>query len=128
MACQHFGAPYCENDAYLELFCTRKSKCIILVSFTVVCSYRNSWGNVKDEDLKEVVCQHKSLNQWDTKTCIIPTGGDFWIHRRDLASIFLLLVVAKVDGLVLEGTVPSFANFQWIFSLLLGKGCRHGQH
>ena len=50
----NFGAALHESDAYPEQFCTEKSKFITLVGFTVVCSYRISLGNVKDEGLKEL--------------------------------------------------------------------------
>ena len=43
-----------ESDAYPEQFHNEKSKFTALVGFTVVCSYRISLGNTKDEDLKEL--------------------------------------------------------------------------
>ena len=49
-----FGAALRESDAYPEQFHTEKSKFTALVSFTVVCSYRISLGNTKDERLKEL--------------------------------------------------------------------------
>ena len=50
----NFSAALCESDAYLEQFRTEKSKFTTLVGFTVVCSYRISLGNAKDEGLKEL--------------------------------------------------------------------------
>ena len=44
----------CESDAYLEQFHTEKFMFTALVSFTNSSSYRISWGNVKDDDLKEL--------------------------------------------------------------------------
>ena len=43
-----------ESDAYPEQFRTEKSKFTALVGFTVICSYRISLGNTKDEGLKEL--------------------------------------------------------------------------
>ena len=50
----NFGAALRETDAYPEQFRTEKSKFTTLVGFTVVCSYRISLGNAKDEGLKEL--------------------------------------------------------------------------
>ena len=50
----NFGAAHRESDAYPEQFRTKKSKFTTLFGFTVVCSYRISLGNVKDEGLKEL--------------------------------------------------------------------------
>ena len=43
-----------ESDPYLEQFSTEKSKYTALVGFTVICSYRISLGDAKDEGLKEL--------------------------------------------------------------------------
>ena len=57
--CEHYKASnsvaaLCESDAYPEQFHTKKSKFTALVSFTVLCSYRISLGNTKDEGLNEL--------------------------------------------------------------------------
>ena len=79
----NFGAALRETDAYPEQFRTEKSNFTTLVGFTVVCSYRISLGNAKDEGLKELWRDLSSkmanfLNQSDTNSCIFPTGSNFW--------------------------------------------------
>ena len=79
----NFGAALRESDAYPEQFRTEKSKFTTLVGLTVVCSYRISLGNMKDEGLKELWRDLSSkmanfLNQSDTNSCIFPTGRNFW--------------------------------------------------
>ena len=49
-----FSATLHEGDTYPEQFSTEKSKFTTLVSFTVLCSYRISQGNMKDKGLKEL--------------------------------------------------------------------------
>ena len=60
----NFGAALHESDAYPEQFHTEKSKFTTLVGFTVVCSYRISLGNTKDEGLKELWCDLSSKNNF----------------------------------------------------------------
>ena len=49
-----FGAALRKSDTYPEQFHIEKSKFTTLVGFTVLCSYRISLGNTKDEGLKEL--------------------------------------------------------------------------
>ena len=83
----NFGAALRESDAYPEQFRTEKSKFTTLVGFTVICSYRISLGNVKDEGLKELWRDLSSkkasfLNQCNKNSCIFRTGRNFWTHHE----------------------------------------------
>ena len=74
----NFGAALRETDAYLEQFRTEKSKFATLVGFTVVCSYRISLGNAKDEGLKELWRDLSKLISATKLLCIFRTGRNFW--------------------------------------------------
>ena len=112
----NFGAALRETDAYPEQFRTEKSKFTTLVGFTVVCSYRISLGNAKDEGLKELWRDLSSkmanfLNQSDTNSCIFPTDRNFWTPLEIYLLLLLLLAVAKVEAPALTGNAPGFAIF-----------------